>query len=103
MPKVTAMCGEVFFLSLRGEPVQGQVRPCLPDDGGLTQRFCMWTWDEGIRPIRIIITGGGMHDAIYDIDDEEKILKWLEENGVIINPEPPEPPHQGEEGQDISA
>jgi len=45
-----------------------------------------------------------MYDAIYHVEYEQKIVKWLEENGVIINPEePPESSHHGEEGQDITA
>jgi hypothetical protein len=90
MPKVTAMCGEVFFLNLRGEPVQGQVRPCLPDDDGLTLKFHNWLREENLWPIRLMLSGPGMFDAIFYVEDEEKIVKWLEENGVIINPEPPE-------------
>jgi hypothetical protein len=58
---------------------------------------------EEVWPIRMFVAGPGMYDAIFHVEDEERILKWLEENGVIINPEPPEPSHQGEEGQDISA
>ena len=89
MAKVTAYCGEVFYLVLRGEavPPSKSYPRCLQDDG-LCRKFGEWCLENKIRVIRFITGGGGSEEACFDIKDQKKILKWFEENGVEINSDP---------------
>lgn len=75
---------------MRGEPVQGKRYPVCPEDDGICQKFRKWCLDNDIDCVRPIMSGPGMEDSLWYVEDQEKILKWLEENGVIINPKPEE-------------
>jgi hypothetical protein len=70
-------CVQIY---IRGE---GGDFPVCPRDGGLILRFLTWTNEQAIYPVvRGGCSGGGIHVGFYSKGDADRILAWLEEQGV---------------------
>lgn len=83
MASVTAEVTRVIWVSIKGE---GGNYPRLPHDDGLCHRFRKWTCENNIDPAIIAGNGGpGFHNAAYWPEDMERIVEWLEANGVDVS------------------
>ena len=57
--------------------------PRVPDDKGVLARMTTWMVQEGIYPIKVIQSGGGVHDGLYVEQDAVRIKNWLREQPEV--------------------
>lgn len=77
-PQVTYSCLEVRWIRVRGQS-RGAGR--THEDGGLIGRLIEWQARCGIYPIQGLVTGPGIHSALYVPDDALKLEAWLVREG----------------------
>lgn len=87
-PVMTCEFTRVVHIRFRGEPPSEEAKkaadlPLCPNDHGMVVKILEFQRDHGIYPaVRGGQTGGGWYVASFFEDDAEKIVKFLEEQGV---------------------
>ena len=83
-PRVTYHATPVVWIHIRGEKKDtnsSRVR----SDGGLVTRFLEWCLSNEVYTapeVRAGYSGGGGHAAAYHVEDAERAIAWLRENGA---------------------
>lgn len=81
-PRVTFGCYEAVWVKILGEKDERPSRyPRVRRDGGIVSRFLRWQLAEDVLPLRSIVSGPGLYQAIHHLDDLERIENWLKEQG----------------------
>lgn len=51
------------------------------EGGGLAQRCMLWALNNRILAVKYLTSGGGYFEALFNLEDAEKISAWLVEHG----------------------
>jgi len=75
---------EVMWVRITGVKATREERskfdlPLCPNDKGLVTRFHHWMNEEDVLPLRSLTSGGGVYSGLFEIQDGEKAVRWLNE------------------------
>ena len=51
-------------------------------DDGLALKFNAWRTDNDMTPVKTLVSGPGIHKALWTEEDAERVAAWLSENGA---------------------